>query len=56
MKRIDYIRNMPVEEIAKIIIAKNIADDFCKSDCGDEDCMHDVECCVRWLEQEREEK
>ena len=53
MKRIDYIRAMTAEEMAEKIIKKNITEDFCKSDCENEnDCTHDKECCIRWLYEE----
>jgi hypothetical protein len=53
MRRIDYIRNMSVEELAKAIIDHSITDEFCDSSCGcEDDCPHDVECCVIWLSGE----
>lgn len=57
MKRIDRIRTMRVEDIANLIVESNTTDAFCKSDCEhDEDCLHPVECCKRWLEEEEEVK
>ena len=35
MKRIDRIRTMTTEEIAKKIIKLNITDEYCKGDCED---------------------
>lgn len=61
MKRIDYIRTMRVEEIAKAIRGiENIElDDYCKSTCDYASTMEDeplekecIECCIRWLEEE----
>lgn len=52
MNRIDRIRNMAAEELAKDIIEHNITDEFCKGICRVDDCPHPVECCVRWLEEE----
>lgn len=64
MKRIDYLREMPVEEIAKGIrdVANLELDDYCKSDCkwsnsleyhpDEKDCL---ECCIEWLNGETEE-
>jgi len=53
MKRIDYIRAMKVRELAKAIIENNVTDDFCKSDCGnEEDCPQGIECCVKWLNED----
>jgi hypothetical protein len=53
MRRIDLIKNMKPEEIAKEIIKLDITDAFCKGDCGEEDgCPHDVDCCIKWLEEE----
>lgn len=40
MTRVEYIRNIPIGEMAQIIIDKNITDEFCKSDCGSEDDFH----------------
>ena len=62
MKRIDRIRTMTTEEIAKKIIKLNITDDYCKGDCEDvwgaEEvrCKEELEldCCIRWLEGEEE--
>lgn len=59
MKRIDYIRNMTVEEIANIIIKSNTTDEYCKSDCEDtwEEpiCQDEMGCCIKWLNEEMEE-
>ena len=62
MKRIDRIRTMTTEEIAKEIIKLNITDEYCKGDCEDVwgakevRCKEDLElkCCIRWLEKEWE--
>lgn len=56
MKRIDKIRHLSAEELARLIIDHNITDDFCKGnykgiECED-DCQHDIECCVKWFEEE----
>lgn len=56
MKRIDKIRHLSAEELARLIIDNNITDEFCKGNykgikCED-DCCHDVECCMKWLEEE----
>lgn len=58
--RIERIRAMPTEELAKLIVDSNVTDDFCQSDCGDIDdptwqCNHAVECCVRWLNEDGEQ-
>lgn len=55
MKRIDYIRAMTAEEMAEKIIKKNITEDYCKSDCEDSEnfeCLHEKECCIRWLNED----
>ena len=53
MTRAEYIRSIPIEELAQIIIDKNITDEFCKSDCGSEDdCPHEKDCCIRWLNED----
>ena len=50
MTRIEYIRTMPVEEMADIIVGELVGiSDYCNSDCDDVECLHPVECCVRWL-------
>ena len=64
MTRVERIRNMTVEEIAKIILHYALADDyFCKSDCewaksidSEYDENECLKCCVRWLESEVEER
>lgn len=61
MKRIDYIRNMTVEEMAEIIIKKMITDKYCKGTCeesisGEYVCNHEKECAINWLNEEMEEK
>ena len=57
--RYERIKTMGVEEIAAEIILLNITDEYCKSDCAeakDVDCMdccrYEMECCVRWLNEE----
>lgn len=52
MKRIDEIRNLSVEELAEIIIEANVTDEYCDSSCEDEECNHEKECCIRWLNEE----
>ena len=53
VKRIDYIRAMTVEEMAKTIIKLHVTDAYCKNECDDPDfaCTHELDCCVRWLEE-----
>lgn len=59
VKRIDRIRTMTTEEIAKEIIKLNITDEYCKGDCEDVWGAEEVrckenlelECCIRWLEE-----
>ena len=58
MRRIDKLRAMSVEDIAKMMYYSNCCDDYCKSDCGidckeltDHDCLA---CVVKWLEEEGE--
>ena len=57
MTKYEQIKNMDTEQIAKIIIEHNITDEFCKSDCegcDDEnfECLHELECCINWLNAE----
>jgi hypothetical protein len=52
VKRIDYIQDMTVEEMANKIVQANFTDEYCKSNCEEDDCPHEIECCVRWLESE----
>lgn len=56
MRRIDKLRAMSVEDVAKMIFYSNCCDDYCKSDCNipcrditDKDCLA---CVVKWLEEE----
>ena len=58
MKRIDKIKNMTVEEMAREIIRLNFTDEYCDSGCPDTwnkpICQEELEleCCIRWLEEE----
>lgn len=60
MTRYENIRNLSVEQMAKIIIESNITDKYCKSDCGYTDTVFDCECkpeielkcCINWLNEE----
>ncbi len=55
MTRIERIKSMSIEDIAKMIVDDDLTAEFCKSDCSDTDdydCPHPVECCVRWLNEE----
>ena len=57
MKRIDYIRTLSVEEVAKKIRDVVELNDFCKSDCGESEDHEPeesecVKCCIKWLESE----
>lgn len=61
MKRIEYIRTMKAEEMAKVI--RNIVnlelDDYCKNRCDYANTLEDepiesecVKCCIEWLNEE----
>lgn len=56
MKRIDRIKNMTIEEMAKEIIKLNFTDEYCKSDCPDiwdePICQNELGCCIKWLEED----
>ena len=60
MRRIDKLRAMSTEDVAKMILDSDcLYDDYCKSDCGiddediaDNDCLG---CVVKWLEEEEGE-
>ena len=54
MTRVEYIRSIPIGELAQIIIDKNITDEYCKSDCGKNGCPHEKDCCIRWLNEDVE--
>lgn len=61
LTRYEKIKNLSIKEVAQTIIDYNITDEFCKSDCegckGTEcECPHDLECCVKWLQEEANEK
>ncbi len=57
--RLDGIKAMTAEQIAKTIYEYDITDDFCKGDCREanseamnpekESC---IACCVKWLNEE----
>ena len=55
MTRLEYIRKMPVEELAEKIVNLSVTDEYCDSSCESEDytCPHELECCIRWLGEER---
>lgn len=64
ISRINRIRTMTTEEMARVIIDANITDKYCKSDCepGEDfeatGCCFptdELKCCVRWLHEEWEE-
>ena len=45
---------MTITEMAQEIIKLGFTEAYCKSDCGNEDnyeCKHELECCVKWLEE-----
>lgn len=58
MKRIDRIRNMTTDEMAREIVKLNFTDEYCKSTCEDAwgadevICQDELGCCIRWLEGE----
>lgn len=55
MTRYDLIKSMSIDEMARQIIKLNITDEFCDSACGnEEECLHDVECCIKWLKSDKE--
>lgn len=58
MKRIEAIRTMTVEEMAREIVKLNFTPEFCKSDCTWEEpiCQNALGCCITWLNEEMEEK
>lgn len=53
MTRLEKIRAMTVREIAEILIKDNAyAEEYCKSDCEEEECLHELECCIKWLKED----
>lgn len=55
MTRLEKLRTMAVEEIAPHLCKfGGLEEDFCKSDCDSGECLHEVECCVKWLNEETE--
>lgn len=56
MTRFEHIKAMPIREMAKEIVSIVGNDDFCKGYCDPSynDCPHEIECCVRWLQEEME--
>lgn len=57
--RYKRIKSMTITEMAQEIIKLNFTDAYCKSDCDNEDnCEreHELECCVKWLEETEEIK
>ena len=57
MRRIDKLRAMSVEDVAKMIFYSNCCDDYCKSDCNIPTRTLPIrlrQCVVKWLEEEGE--
>ena len=54
MTRIEKLRSMTTQEVAKLVndIQSLELDGFCKSDCGNDDCLDPIPCIVRWLEED----
>ena len=54
MTRFEHIRAMLIEELAAKIVGAEATDDYCKGYCDPSynDCPHEIECCVRWLQEE----
>ena len=55
MTRYEKIKSMSVEELAKVIVGDSdiYIDDFCKSDCKNQNgCPHLEKCCKKWLLEE----
>ena len=55
MTRFERIQNLSIEEMAEKIIKINFTDEYCRSDCGEDNCPLEKECCVKWLNEEVEE-
>ena len=53
MTRYEMITKMSVKQLAQKVIGLSITDSYCKSDCGnDEDCTHELDCCIKWLNED----
>ena len=54
MNRHEYLKSLSIEDVAKMIVEEDLTDSFCKSDCenSDDQCLHPVGCCVKWLNEE----
>ena len=62
MTRYERLKAMSIEEVAAEIIRLRVTDDYCKSDCVEAEnidcmdcCRYELECCIRWLNEEVEE-
>lgn len=56
ISRINRIRTMTTEELAKVIVFSTFITDYCTKNC--EGCCNEVkevECCIKWLGEEWEE-
>ena len=51
LTRYERIKYMSIEEVAEKILEHQITDKYCKSDCDSNDCLHELECCIRWLSE-----
>mgnify|MGYP001388073979 CR=1 FL=1 len=53
MTKIEKIRTMEIGKLAELIrdVQDLDLDGFCKSDCGDDECLNPIPCIVRWLEE-----
>ena len=55
MTRIEKLRSLSLEDMADKISDYGLVDGYCKSDCAeDNDCLHERDCIVRWLNEEVE--
>jgi hypothetical protein len=56
MTRFDFLKFLSIEDTAKMIVENNLTNSFCKNECeidfDIEDCLHPIECCIRWLKEE----
>lgn len=57
MTRIEKLKNMTTRELAGLIdkLQSLELDGFCKSDCGNDDCLDPIPCIVKWLEEEADD-
>lgn len=52
MTRYEMITKMSVKQLAQKVIDLQVTDSYCKSNCNEEDCPYELDCCIKWLNED----